>query len=441
MSHHTQEKTGLNLRSHLIRGTLGSMMLKTSHLGAALLLSIVMARLLGVEGFGVYVFCISLIQFFVIPAMLGGQHILVREVAAYQSQEAFQHLKGLLLRFRQLSITISICLALLAAGLGLWFYRDSPILIPFLAALLIIPFKALMELQGASLRGLRHVLLGQVAHTLYPTMVIVLVGGMFWLTRGNLDPAGALSAHVLSALVLVGAGYIVLQRALPEQTKQIPPKYDTHRWIKSVLPFIFLGGMQVLNKETPVVLLGILHEADQAGLYRVAERGAALVSFGLLAVNMTIAPTVSRMVSNGEYRRLQRLIHKSMLAILGFALPVALVLLLMGPWLLSIAFGQEYVPAYKPMAILCIGQLINSGMGSVALILNMAGLETITARGVAVAAAAGLVLHALLIPTWGIEGAAVAAVCSLATWNILLCVALYKKTGIISIYLPGLGRG
>jgi O-antigen/teichoic acid export membrane protein len=199
-----------------------------------------------------------------------------------------------------------------------------------------------------------------------------------------------------------------------------------------MLPFVFAGGMQILNKETSVVLLGVLQEAEAAGLFRVAQRGAELITFGLIAVNMAIAPTLSELFTKGEKQRLQSLISKSVLAIMLFAVPMALCLILGGTKLISLVFGKEYASAYMPMAILCLGHLVNAGMGSVGIILNMAGLEHITARGVAISTLINVALNILLIPFLSSLGAAIATSSSLVIWNVLLSIWLYKKTGIVS---------
>jgi O-antigen/teichoic acid export membrane protein len=151
---------------------------------------------------------------------------------------------------------------------------------------------------------------------------------------------------------------------------------------------------------------------------------------------MAMGPTIAEMFAKGEKRRLQHMISKSILAVLAFAFPVALVLILGGRWIIPIVFGQEYAPAYLPLVILCLGQLFNAGMGSVAVILNMAGLERFTARGVAIAAIASVLLNSALIPFFGPAGAAIATSTSLIIWNVLLFIWLYRETGIVSTVLP-----
>lgn len=397
-------------------------------------MAVVLARLLGVENFGIYAFCLSLVQIVTVPAMLGGQQLLVREVAAYQAKGEYHFLRGLLTRFRQASFLASVVLALSAAIIGYLAYQGSPMLVPFLVATAIVPLHTVLQLQGAAMRGLRHVLLGQVALILRPTLVIAIVGILFWISDQNLGAEVALAAQLAGSTLLVFITFILLRKLLPNEAKNTRPGYETSRWIKSALPFVFASGMQILNKETSVIMLGILQSSEDVGLFRVAQRGALLIAFGLQAVNMAMAPTISEMFTKGEKKRLQRMINKSIMAVLAFSIPVALMLILGGKWIIPFVFGQEYAPAYLPLVVLCLGQLINVGMGSVGVILNMAGLERFTARGVAISAGASIVLNGALIPLFGAIGAAIATSSSLMIWNILLFIWLYRETGVVSTY-------
>lgn len=421
-----------SLRSHLIRGASGSLILKIVNNALALLLAVVLARVLGVKNFGIYAFCLSVAQILTVPAMLGGQQLLVREVAAYQIKAEFHFLRGLLVRFRQVSFLASVVLGLATAAVAYLIYQDSFMLLPLLLASAIIPLHTAMKLQGASLRGLRHVLLGQAALTLRPALVIAIVGGLYWISRQKLGAEVAVAAQLAASALLVSISFILLRRLLPWEAKSAQPNYETSRWIKSAIPFVFAAGMQILNKETSVFMLGILQTPEDVGLFRVAQRGALLIPFGLQAVNMAMAPTISQMFTKGDKERLQRMISKSILAVLAFAVPVALILILGGKWILPYVFGQEYAPAYVPLVILCLGQLVNAGMGSVGIILNMTGLERITARGVAIAAVASVILNVAFIPLLGVVGAAIATSTSLMIWNVLLFIWLYRETGIVS---------
>jgi O-antigen/teichoic acid export membrane protein len=423
-----------SLRNYLIRGTFGSLWIKLSQTLLSFALAVTLARLLGVDGFGRYTFCLSIVSLLSIPSMLGGQQLLTREVSAYNAKGELHFLFGLLRRIRQASAVASIVLALLATGVGLWIYQESLLKWPFLISMLLIPLMTAMNLQCAVLRGLRYVLLGQVGLVLLPALILFLIFCMFYFQRPALTPASALAAYGVSAGLLVVATHVLIRLVLPKSILPIKPAYETFRWMHSIMPFMFAGGMQLMDKEISVVLLGAMQGSEAVGLFRVAQRGSDIVPFGLLAVNMAIAPIIAELFSKGEKQRLQHIIGKSITAVMAFATPVALVLIIGGRWLLPFVFGKQYTSAYVPLVILCLGRLVNSCVGSVGVILNMVGLERLVARGITVAVLTNVILNVTLIPLWGPTGAAIASSTSLVIWNVLLALWLYRKTGIISVF-------
>ncbi len=421
-----------SIRRHLIRSASGSLLFKISGTFLTLLSVIILARILGVKGFGIYAFSMSVAQILTIPAMLGGQQLLVRDVAAYQSRDQFKLLKGLIVWIRRSSFLVSCLLSLLAGISAFFFCPGSRMFLPLLIGLALVPCLANMQLNGSALRGLQRILLGQVADVLRPLLLILMVGLYFLFAGSRISPELALMAQFFSIALMIVLTWLILRKSLPVAAKSASVEYETGRWMRSALPFILAGSMQILNKEVSVALLGALQGAEQAGLYRVAQRGAEFVPFGLVAVNMAIGPTLSRLYVQGRIEYMQRLVSKSVLAVLAFGLPLALLLILGGKWIIPLVFGPGFSAAYMVLVILCLGQLFNAAMGSVGLILNMTGLERFTAKGVTVAALVNIVGNIIMIPFYGAIGAAMATSLSLVLWNVLLSIWLYREIGIVS---------
>ena len=145
--------------------------------------------------------------------------------------------------------------------------------------------------------------------------------------------------------------------------------------------------------------------------------------------NPALAPAVASLHIAGDMQRLQRVVTASARAMLAISLPIALVMIVFGQPVLVI-FGPEFTQGATALAILSTGQLVNVAMGSVGLLLMMTGHERDTAWGVGIATVVNVALNGLLIPRWGIEGAAVATATSLVVWNLLLAVWVYRKLGI-----------
>lgn len=424
---------GEGLRAFLIRGFLGSGALKVAHALLTLAVAIFLARELGPEGYGIYAFAFALVSLLAIPSQIGLPTLVVREVARYQLKAEWGYLRGLLSRANQAVLALSI-LFMLGAALVAWFLADvvdETELETFAWALLLVPLVALGNLRGAALRGLRKVVQGQLPEMLLrPALLLLFVGVTFAL--GGLTPSNAMALHVLAAILAFGAGVVMLLRAIPPQMHTASPAFETNAWIRSILPLSLISGMQVINSQTDIVMLGLLATNEDVGIYRIAIQGATLVSFSIAAINTVIAPQISRLYHSGDMTKLQRMVTLSARAILLTSLPLAAVLIFFGEPILGLVFGKEYSEGHVALAILCAGQLVNAVMGSVGYLLNMTGHEKDTAKGLMVAALSNIVLNLALIPLFGMEGAAVATAFSLAVWNILLYRQVKRRIGIDS---------
>ncbi len=188
--------------------------------------------------------------------------------------------------------------------------------------------------------------------------------------------------------------------------------------------------MQLINGRTDVLTLGFFRTDAEIGIYRVASQMAAVVVFALLAVNMTQGPHIAHLFSKGDMQMLQRMVTRSAQAVMLFALPVVLVIVFFGEFIIRTVFGPEFESAYIPLVILCVGQLVNASMGSVGNLLNMTGHERDTTKSILVAAIVNVALNLSLVPVWGIIGAAVATACTLIVWNVIMWHKVRTRIGI-----------
>jgi O-antigen/teichoic acid export membrane protein len=88
------------------------------------------------------------------------------------------------------------------------------------------------------------------------------------------------------------------------------------------------------------------------------------------------------------------------------------------------------VQAELALIIVCIGQLVRSLMGTVGTLLIMTNHGRDAALVMVITVVISLGLHTVLIPEWGLEGAAVATAVGTSIWNILMAIVVYKRLGI-----------
>lgn len=421
------------MRRHLIRGALGTGGLGVLQRGLGLLTTIVIARNLGVDGYGYFAFAMAAVSVIATPTQLGLPQLLTREVATSHTRGDWSLMRGTRRRAVQLAV-IAVVLSLTVIGGGLLFVPvEIAALDPetFVFALALLPLIAAIAITNSLMTGLRLVI-----HASWPgsvlqplTFLLVLLALIAWLPP--LKPPMAVGANIVAyAVALIVATYL-LKRHWPKEASNAKPDYRRGTWTRRMVPFAMLAGINLINQKTGVMLLGIMTTAEDVGIYNVALQGSLVVSFALIASNAVIAPNVARLYAQKAQHHLQRLLTMSTAGVSVVAGAAAFVLIVWGHEILDLLFGGPFVRSYLSLCILVIGQLINVAMGSVGLFLVMTGHETDAVRALVVSAVVNLSLNVVLIPQFGIAGAASATAVSVVLWNVILAIQLYRRLHLV----------
>jgi O-antigen/teichoic acid export membrane protein len=427
-----------SLRFTLMRNAGGTFTLKVASTALIFLMTLLLARLLGSTGYGTYAYALAWFSVLSVLSVFGLDKLLLREMAVYKTRSSWQLMNGLLRWSNITALVVSVGFALLA-GITIWILSDrleSQMTYTLLVALIMLPLIVLLRLRQAAMRGLHYVVGGQLPEMLImPISFFIVVGGMYLFMRNALSAPVAMIAQVAAVGFALLIGVRQLQISLPRSAKEAHPVYQGWTWMHIVMPLVFLDSMTMINSQVDIILLGLMKSTGTVGVYAVVKKGAGLITFILVAVNIALAPTIASMYAAGEMAKLQRMITKSARVILMGSLPIAIVLILFGHWFLLFFFGQDFIQGEKALAILGAGQLINAATGSVGLLLIMTGYERDAAMCVGISALLNIVLNAILIPKWGLEGAAAATATTVIFWNILLTILVYKRLGIHSTAL------
>src|SRR5690606_17930544 len=70
------------------------------------------------------------------------------------------------------------------------------------------------------------------------------------------------------------------------------------------------------NANADVLMLGILVGTYESGVYKVATRGAELLTFSIAIISAPLGPQIARLHASGERQKLQAVIQK--VAWIGF---------------------------------------------------------------------------------------------------------------------------
>ena len=423
----------------LLHGVSWSFALRLADVGLAWVLSVMLARFLGIEQFGLYTFALSVVTLLALPARFGLPPLIVREtsrsLAAGDNDRIFALKRWAYGRVLVISLPI-MCAALIIVWAMPWLTDplERAILLAGIPLIIVQPFS---EIRSSLLRGLNRIAQSQLANSIIrPALMLPLVGLLMlaWWSGWRPGVAAGVTAMMLNLAAAVAAwlfGAWLLNRVLrgwQRPTAQAPLSIDG--WRASVVSLGLANGMYVFDSQLGILLLGIFMDGAAVGPYKVAMQGAALVALGYSATNTPLTPQIARAWAEGNREKVRRLVKRGSVFAILFALPVAIAFLIAGRPLVHLVFGAEYDAAVLPLAILTIGQMVNCAFGGATALLIMTGHEKYNTLAFAVAVVFNVATSLVLIPAMGPVGAAISAALSVTLRNIVLWIAARRLTGI-----------
>jgi len=307
----------------------------------------------------------------------------------------------------------------------------------FALASVFIVFQAMMKLNTSAVRGLRMIKLFAVMQFLPQACNLT-----FLLAAGFLWPAKDVPVHaVLFGIAATGiTGWFAMELAFK---KRMQPGDNVcplpARAILSIsMPMLMSDTMVFVIGQTDVLMLGMFRTEAEVGYYAIAVKLATLTTFVLQAINSMAAPKFSELYHTGKMEELFYVAKKSTKLIFATTIPILFCLIVFGRPILDIVFGHDFIVAYPALLFLAAGQFINSISGSSGTFLNMIGKQKVFRNIMAIAAMLNIGLNLLLIPHFGIKGAALTSMISLCFWNISTLIYMKIKFGRTTGYFPGL---
>jgi O-antigen/teichoic acid export membrane protein len=178
-----------------------------------------------------------------------------------------------------------------------------------------------------------------------------------------------------------------------------------------------------------VILLGKFTDFETVAYYSAAIKLTTIISLVLTSVNAVFAPKIAELYSNKDFLNLNLNLKKATRLIFILTIPGIVLLAVFSTVFLSF-FGEGYMQAKNALIILLLGQTVNALCGSVGVYMNMTGKQNTLQIILIISFLLNLVLNWLLIPLYGMIGAAIATSISMVLWNITGTIYLLKTDKI-----------
>lgn len=346
----------------------------------AILFTVIIARKLGVDGFGQFSFIASLLLVGNTFTNFGTDTFLVRETArADQVTETAAQSLSL-----QLVLSALYCLVMLV-------FRNTPL---FLYSLALFPL-AIFSVNNALLRALNRMDLFWFLSLL--NGVIQILAAIF-----SLDVYTLCLFLLFGQILLSGFSYSICRASLP--TFRLFPLNEFSPIFKLILPFAALTILLVLIQRLGVLITSFFLGDSGTGLFSSITRIVDGLKLGHYAILGALLPALSRGHSD-SWRSFRKAFILLMLVSFGFAF----VLLVFSQPIILILYGEDFAHAIQPLALLGWSLLPYTVSSFISYDLIARGLETVVVKSAFVSLIIYLALFLWLIPTQGLTGAVWAA--------------------------------
>ncbi|MBT3351640.1 MAG: flippase [Nitrospinaceae bacterium] len=377
---------------------------------------VVLARMLGARGFGVYSFAFAFAEVFAIFTDAGIHTVLVREIA--KDRDSAPRLLGSALVLKAAMAILAWLAAWVAAiwtipaGEPLW----SALVASFL---LFISFRVnsfRMILDAPFEAGLRMkvpVVLG-VGSEIFSAACLIAAALAHW----------PIPALIAVQLVTFLPGCVILAWYF---FKEVRPaiRFAPREWaglLRMAIPIGAANVFLIVYTRSDLLMLEWLAGDFSVGMYSAAYKLTGSLTIIPTAIAMSLLPLISSSFEAGDREKIGEMYRAAISLAMALGLPVAFVGIFLSKSIISVVYGPEFAPSSAAVEILVVVSLLSFMlyvMTTTGVAVGKAGL--FTAYAVSLAFLNGI-LNFILIPRFDFIG---------ASWATLIAEGVMLSAGIL----------
>ncbi len=413
-----------------LRGALVSISVRIAAAFVGLALQILLARLMALQDYGVYVILWTWVSVVGQVGVLGFYDSAARFIPRYGRREKHAHLAGYLaLGFRAVIIGSGLlAVAALAFLLLLPGLVDPAFLLPIGVLALGFPVLSLETYLTGVARGFGWYALSTVPGFILRPVLIMLGVGIAQFASITLDAVTVLALVVLASVLVLLVQALLLRARLPKAPRPTTSPERRRFWLLASVLMMPAMTAEELFVWIDVLILGFLVPPDQASLYFAAQRSLSLAAFVQYGFMLVAARGFSLSLASADRAGLQSRITRSTNATFWLTIPSVAITLLAGYPLLHL-FGDAFVAAYPCLVLLGFAYVIRAATGQAAELLVVQGRYRLSLLIVSISVATCVLAMLVLVPLWGITGAAAAMVLVQLIRLVVVTALVHRHTG------------
>lgn len=393
---------------------------------------VLLARWMGGAEYGVFVFVLVASVILGGLACLGFQTAVIRFAPEYRATGDLERLRGILSTSRLFAFASASLLAALGLG-ALWLFADSVpdyYRLPLVLGIFCLPMMALGEVLDGTSRA--HAFAGLA---LLPTFIVRPLLILFFMAVGTsyfdlaADAPTAVASLVAATYVTTLAQLALVRRKTLQEAGAGKSRIDFGLWFKVALPIFLVEGFFNLLTNIDILMVGHFMMPEDTAVYYASVKTLALVHFVYFAVKASAAQRFSQYHHAGDHAAYESFVHETIRWTFWPSLGMAALVLVAGQSLLGL-FGPDFREGYPLLFVLLVGVVARASVGPAESVLTMSGEQKACACVYLATIVLNVGMNVLLIPIYGLYGAAFATAGAMLFEALALYTVANRRLGL-----------
>lgn len=402
---------------------------------------IIIARYFNPEVYGLFNFSLMIISILVAVAAFGMPDGLLRFVSYDRKNKNLGNSRYLFSISMKITLFASIIL-----GILLYFFAEfisisifnKPGLVIYLKVFSItLPFLSVTSIYLSVVRAFEKINTYSLVQNIIQTGIRLIL--IVLLLIIGLNTSSILLSYLIGIIFVTFISYFVCKKFIErlKASKEISEKekvklkseFFAYSW-----PIVFLSIIGSLLYWIDSFVIGYYMDAADIGFYNVAFTLVGLLGIAPELFMQLFLPLVVKEYAKRKFSLIQEISKQIAKWILIINIPIFIIMIIYPGVIINVLFGADYLSAEMPLRLLAIGSMFSATFISLLNnLLSMKGKSKLLLMNTLFIALFNFILNVVLVPKYGLNGAAFATMISWFLFGFILLFQVKKYINIIPI--------
>ncbi len=405
-----------------------------------LVLTVILARFLMPEGYGLYALTLSVAMIFYVFEDLGVNATLMRYVSAAlkrNKKQVSSYYRYLLKIKLYLSVVISLIFLILSYPLAYYVFNNPKLFAPFVAASAYIFILSIESFHSFIFYSIEKVRYFSIRESLSAMLKLIFVTTLFYTVAYAHYILGVFISYFLVSLIVLAYSLYYTKKFVPELYEK-PTISINKKKVRKFAEFLTIASLSgAFLYYIDSIIIGMFTSPEYVGYYRIALSLVISTTAFIDFPHLVLLSVFSKMKNKEAARAFSTAFRYFFIS----AFPVIVGIILVGKYIIGMLFGYSYLPAALPLYFLSISIFPMSMAGIFLSFFSSKEKPEIPAKIIMFTALINIILNVLLInlfllisPLWATVGAAIA---TLISWTFYFVFSAHSaKKEFKDFYIP-----